>query len=120
MQKTLFVLRGTQEQCSLPSPTPMTTITNEAGVKREVKKLLDKHGWYHWMPPSNAYGRSGISDFNAVKGGRFLAIETKFGSNKPTPMQVRFMDAITAHGGTAITVTEKTLATLEDLLHTIG
>ena len=98
----------------------MATITNEAGVKREVRKLLDKHGWYHWMPPANAYGRSGISDFNAVKDGRFLAIETKFGSNKPTPMQVRFMDAITAHGGIAVTITEKTLDNLDHVLTTIG
>lgn len=94
----------------------MRDIVNEAGVKREVKKLLTKYGWYYWMPPSNAFGRAGIADFNAVRGGRFLAIETKFGSNKPTPLQRRFLDSIAEHGGLAVVTTEKTLSELEDLL----
>lgn len=96
----------------------MTTITNEAGVKREVKKLLDKHGWYYWMPPSNAYGRSGISDFHALKAGQFLAIETKFGSNTPTAQQAQFLENVALHDGWYLVVNEKNLDALAELLQT--
>lgn len=94
----------------------MRDIVNEAGVKREVKKLLAKYGWHYWMPPSNAFGRAGIADFNAVRDGRFLAIETKYGSNKPTPLQQRFLNEIEAHGGLAMVVTERNLDELKGLL----
>lgn len=94
----------------------MRDIVNEAGVKREVKKLLTKYEWYYWMPPSNAFGRAGIADFNAVRDGRFLAIETKYGSNKPTPLQQRFLNEIEAHGGLAMVVTERNLDELKGLL----
>lgn len=91
-------------------------IVNEAGVKREVKRLLKKYGWYYWMPPANAFGRAGIADFNAVRGGRFLAVETKFGSNRPTPLQQQFLNDVVAHGGLAMVVTERDLDDLELLL----
>jgi Holliday junction resolvase len=97
----------------------MREIVNEAGVKREVKRLLKKYGWYYWMPPANAFGRAGIADFNAVHNGRFLAIETKFGSNRPTPLQQQFLDSIAAHGGLAIVITERNLGELEDLLSSV-
>lgn len=98
----------------------MHDIVNEAGVKREVKKLLTKHGWYYWMPSANAFGTSGIADFNAVRNGKFLAIETKFGSNKPTALQRRFLDSIAEHGGLAVVTTERTLEELEGLLRVLN
>ena len=94
----------------------MRDIVDEAGVKRVVKKLLLTYGWYYWMPSANAFGSSGIADFNAVRNGRFLAIETKFGSNKPTALQRRYLDQIAAHGGLAVVTTERTLGELEELL----
>lgn len=94
----------------------MRDIVNEAGVKREVKRLLKKYGWFYWMPPANVFGRAGIADFNAVRGGRFLAVETKFGSNRPTPLQQQFLNDVVAHGGLAMVVTERDLDDLELLL----
>ena len=94
----------------------MSDIHNEAGVKREVRKLLAKHGWFVWMPPANGYGKAGISDFHALKDGKFLAIETKYGDNTPTPMQAKFMASIAAAGGYAVVVNEMTLDTFEFLL----
>lgn len=88
----------------------------EADVKAAVKKLLVGAGWYYWMPPAAAYGRSGISDFHAIKDGVFLAIETKFGNNKPTPMQVQFLGHISAHGGRTLVINEKNLDDLVKLL----
>jgi hypothetical protein len=64
--------------------TMRKTYTKEAHVKDDMKALLDRFGWFWFMPPANAYGKSGISDIIALKRGTFMAIETKFGSNKPT------------------------------------
>lgn len=94
----------------------MSDIHNEAGVKREVRKLLTKYGWYTWMPPANGYGKGGIADFHALKDGKFLAIETKYGANTPTPMQAKFLQDISQHGGTALVIYETDLETFELLL----
>ena len=83
--------------------------TKEADVKREVKKLLTKHKWFFWMPPANGFGRSGISDFNAIRGGVFLAVETKFGTNKPTPMQVGYLTSIEAESGISFVVSDRNM-----------
>lgn len=90
----------------------------EKDVKEEVKKLLTKHGWYYWMPPANAFGRGGISDFHALRNGVFLAIETKAGMrltgrHAPTVLQVRFIKAIRENGGRAMVVNESNLDRLE-------
>ena len=85
------------------------TFLTEKDVKAEVKKLLNKHGWFWWMPPANGYGKAGIFDFNALRKGVFLAVETKFGNNKPSPMQTGFGNSIQAEDGFAFVVNEKTL-----------
>jgi hypothetical protein len=78
----------------------------ERDVKKAVRALLTKHAWFHWMPPSNAFGRSGIADINAVKNGLFLAIETKVGKNLPTPQQRVFLQHVHDVGGYAFMVNE--------------
>jgi hypothetical protein len=93
---------------------------NEKDVKKKVKALLDKFGWFWWCPPANAYGRSGISDFHALKNGVFLAIETKFGSNKPTAMQLGFLNSINAESAFAFVVNETNLDWLEAFLEDFG
>lgn len=90
-----------------------TTYTNEADVKRRVKKLLDQHKWFWWMPPANGFGRTGISDFNALRGGVFIAVETKFGKNKPTPMQVGFLESIQSESGIAFIVNDQNIFAFE-------
>jgi hypothetical protein len=80
---------------------------NEKDVKAKVKKLLDHHKWFWFMPPSNAYGKSGISDLIALKAGVFLAIETKFGSNKPTALQIGFLNSIRMEDGFGFVVNDK-------------
>lgn len=88
------------------------TLRSEACVKREVKKLLTAAGWFWWMPPANGYGKAGIADFNALKQGDFLAIETKYGDNKPTPAQLRYLQQVWAHGGVGFVVDESRLGPL--------
>lgn len=85
------------------------TYTKEADVKAEVKKLLKAHNWFYWMPPMNGYGQSGVADFNALRAGVFLAVETKFGSNKPSPMQKAYLQSVMAEGGFGFVINEKNL-----------
>lgn len=103
--------------------------TNEADVKREVKKILKKHGihpyaappvegarGYYLMPSANAYGSNGTSDFIINIKGHFVAIETKYGRNQPTPLQQRFVDATNQTSGVACIVNEACLEQLDQLL----
>ena len=86
--------------------------TTESDVKRDVKKLLNTHRWFWWMPSNNGYGVSGVSDFCALRGGVFLAIETKFDKRKPTAMQKGFLQSVEAEHGFAFVVNEHRLEAL--------
>jgi hypothetical protein len=89
---------------------------NEKDVKAKVKKLLDKHQYFWWMPPANGYGKGGVSDFHAIKRGVFLSVETKFGTNKPTALQVGFLNSIRQESGFAFVVTDRNIAWFETWL----
>lgn len=93
-----------------------TTIKNEKGVKARVKKLLDQHGWFWWMPAANGFGTQGIADFLAVRKGVFMAVETKFGSNKPSALQRAFLDSIAAEDCFAFVVNEDNIETFATFL----
>jgi Holliday junction resolvase len=86
-----------------------TSYAKEAHVKDDIKALLTKHDWFFFMPPANAYGKSGISDIIAIKRGTFLAVEAKFGTNKPTAMQVGFLNSIRACDGFAMVVSDRNI-----------
>lgn len=93
----------------LTPPLDVSRIKNEKGVKSLIKQLLDKHGWFHWMPGANGYGTQGVSDHTALKDGVFLVIEAKFGANKPKTTQKAFAAHITANDGYAFCVNEKNI-----------
>ena len=93
-----------------------TIYTNEADVKKRVKKLLEQHKWFWWMPPANGFGRTGIADFNALRDGVFIAVETKFGKNKPTPMQVGFLESVQAESGMSFVVNEQNISAFQTWL----
>lgn len=86
----------------------------EKDVKASVKKVLDHHEWFWWMPAANAYGKTGTSDFLAMKNGVFIAVETKFGSNKPSAMQRAFLHSINAEGGIGFVVNEKNIGAFDE------
>lgn len=96
--------------------TRTPSINDEAGVKREVRKLLKAWGWWYFMPSASKFGTSGIPDFVCCNYGRMLTIETKFGYNKPTELQQARMNEIRAAGGIAIWLNEDKLVKLEILL----
>ena len=81
----------------------------EKDVKREVRKVLallgDEAAISMYVP--SGYGKQGIEDFTVCVRGRFLAIETKFGSNRLTAMQERRREEVEHAGGTYVVVTEK-------------
>lgn len=93
-----------------------TQYTCEADVKAAVKKLLTKHNYFWWMPPANGFGRTGISDFNALRDGVFIAVETKFGKNKPTPMQIGFLESVQAESGMSFVVNEQNIGAFQTWL----
>jgi hypothetical protein len=89
---------------------------NEKDVKAGVKKILDEHGWFWWCPPANGFGQTGVSDFNALKDGVFMAIETKFGTRKPTVQQKAFLASIAAMDGFAYIVTDRNIDSFKRLM----
>lgn len=88
-------------------------IKDEAGVKKKVKEILKRLGIWYFMPAASMYGRSGIPDFVCCKHGLFIGIETKFGYNKPTDMQLVRMEEIRAAGGVTMIVNEDNLQEAE-------
>lgn len=93
----------------LIAPLDTSRMSSEKHVKDMIKRLLNFHGWFTWMPGANGYGTQGISDHLAIKDGVFLAIEAKFGSNKPKPTQKAFSAQIIANNGYAFCVNEKNI-----------
>ena len=88
----------------------------EKDVKHKGKALLDKYGWFYWMPPANQFGSSGISDLHAVHYNAFMAVEFKHGKNKPTALQKAFLNTIRAAGHFAFVVNDETLVIFEAFL----
>jgi Holliday junction resolvase len=87
---------------------------NEGHVKKAVRKILDTTpGCYHFMPPANGYGRSGIPDIIGCVNGRFFGIETKFGTNKPTALQEREIQMIREANSIAWVVSDRNIAEWE-------
>lgn len=89
---------------------------NERDVKEAVKKLFKKYGVWHYMIVPIAYSRTGVPDFICCLRGKFFAVETKYGYNKPKPRQVIEMEAIAKAGGDCFVINEKNLDVLEGFL----
>lgn len=80
--------------------------TPEVKVKKQIKKLLDDAGAYYAMPIGTGYGNSGVPDFLICHKGRFIAVEAKAGTNKPTALQEMHLQRIRARGGIALVINE--------------
>ena len=87
--------------------------TPEAAVKKQIRKLLDAAGAYYAMPIGTGYGNSGVPDFVICHKGRFIAVEAKAGSNKPTALQELHLARIRAAGGIALVINETNMDTLQ-------
>ena len=90
--------------------------TPEGKVKTSVRKVLDRLGIYHFMPPGMGLGRSGIPDIIGCYNGRFIAIECKAGKGQLTALQARELGSIKAAGGFIFVAREDNLEEMEGRL----
>lgn len=93
----------------LIAPLDTSRISSEKHVKALIKRLLDFHGWFTWMPSANGFGQQGVHDHLAVQSGVLLTVEAKFGVNKPTPVQKGFAAQIIANDCYSFCVNEKNI-----------
>ena len=94
----------------------MGSTTPEGKVKEKVKAVLKRRGVWYCMPRGQTYGRAGIPDFLCCHKGRFIAIETKAGRGKATPLQLRELKDLVRHQGIALIIREDNMDELEDAL----
>ena len=81
--------------------------TPERAVKDKVVSMLKGEEVYYFFPATHGFGRSGVPDIVCCVNGYFLGIECKAGTNKPTALQVREIEAIRRSNGVAIVVNEE-------------
>ena len=93
------------------------TKRSEKWVKAQVVKMLKDVGAYYFYPVANGYMSSGVPDIISCYKGKFIAIECKAGSNKPTALQVKNIDAIKDNGGIALVINENNLEDLKEILN---
>jgi len=91
-------------------------MTPEAKVKKKVVNVLKNYGAYYFYPVTGGFGRSGIPDIVACYLGRFIAIECKAGSNKPTALQEAELEKIKKAGGISMVVNEENIYDVTDAL----
>jgi len=91
-------------------------IKPEVLVKKKIRAILDEFSAYYAMPIGTGYGNSGVPDFLVCCNGRFIGIEAKAGTNKPTALQQAHIDRIFDAGGYALVINEDNLHVLTELL----
>jgi hypothetical protein len=89
-------------------------MTPEGKVKAKVKKILDLHDCYYFMPVTGGYGNSGVPDIVACHEGRFIGIECKTEGKNPTALQYKNLKEIVEHGGEAFVINETNINQLEE------
>jgi Holliday junction resolvase len=94
--------------------------TPEKKVKDKVVAILKDADVYYFFPATHGYGRSGVPDIIACVNGRFLAIECKAGTNKPTALQVREIEHIRRCGGVAVVANEENWDMVRPLLRELS
>jgi hypothetical protein len=91
----------------------------EKWVKQQVVKMLKARQVYYFFPVAGAYTSIGVPDIVACIKGKFVGIECKAGTNKPTELQLRNLEAIRDNEGIAMVVNEDDLEVLEQRLETL-
>ena len=94
----------------------MGSTTPEGKVKEKVKAILKRRGVWYCMPRGQTYGRAGIPDFLCCHKGRFIAVETKAGRGRATPLQLRELKDLFRHQGIVLIVREDGMDELEHAL----
>jgi hypothetical protein len=95
------------------------SFTPEAKVKKKVVTQLKAKDAYYFFPVMNGYGRAGIPDIVVCYRGQFIALECKAGSNKPTELQLKEIEAIRQAGGVSMVVNESNIEDVTKILESI-
>lgn len=90
--------------------------TPEGKVKDRVVDYLKVESVYYFFPATHGFGRSGVPDIVACVNGWFMGIECKAGTNKPTALQVREIEAIRRNNGVAVVVNEGNVEMIPELI----
>jgi Holliday junction resolvase len=93
--------------------------TAEGKVKDAVVKILKERGAYYFFPVTGGFGRSGVPDVVACYEGRFIGIECKAGTNKPTALQLAELAKIDKAKGVTMIVNENNVAWIETTMNAI-
>ena len=76
----------------------------ETAVVTALLRELKLHGFF-WKASDKFH--AGIPDIIGCVNGRFVAIEVKIDSNKPTPLQTHYLRQIEHNGGASYVITYK-------------
>ena len=90
--------------------------TPEKKVKDKIKKILEEHGAYYFMPATGGYGKSGVPDIVACLRGKFIGIECKANGNKPTALQEKNLTEIMTVGGFSVLIDEGGMPMFKSML----
>ena len=91
-------------------------MTPEAKVKAKIHAALKAQGAYAVNYIGGLHANNGTPDILACLDGRFIGIEAKAGSNKPTELQLHNLRRIEEAGGHALVINETNL----ELLNALG
>lgn len=94
----------------------LTEYKKEADLKKEVKKLLDERRAQWVMIVPSGYGKNAV-DFIVCYKGRYISIETKIKTNKPTVQQWDWLIETVECGGSSLVAYN--LESVEHLLNYI-
>jgi len=89
--------------------------TPESKVKAKIHAALKAQGAYAVNYIGGLHANNGTPDILACLAGRFIAIEAKAGSNKPTDLQIQNLRRIDIAGGIALVINENNLELINDL-----
>jgi hypothetical protein len=91
--------------------------TAEGKVKDAVVKILKQYNAYYFFPVTGGFGRSGVPDIVVCYEGRFIGIECKAGTNKPTALQFAELAKIDKAKGVSMVVNEQNVSWV---MHTLN
>jgi len=94
-------------------------LTPEGRIKKEVRRILENHQVYYFMPTGIGYCRSGIPDIVACVNGQFMGIEVKAGDRKPTNLQQRELNKIVDAGGVSLCINANNINSLASYLQLV-
>lgn len=81
------------------------TDMKESQLVQSIRKYLATlPNCFFWKEHGGQYGTAGIPDIIVCFNGRFVGLEAKVGSNKPTVLQAATIEQIRKAGGTAAVV----------------